>query len=81
MMCEVVSTSAGFGVRYTQDGDAILTVTLYEGFRTSALPKKGHVFDRNALAVYLVEHRPGPFLQEERETVRLFFGGHPSNCC
>jgi len=68
------------GVRYTQDGDAILTVTLYDGFRTSALPKKSTVFDPNALAVYLDEHTQGYFFRKHGD-IRLSFGDHASNCC
>jgi hypothetical protein len=70
------------GVRYTHDGHAILTVSLYDGFRMSALPRRStpSLCERRCLRVQLDGAIDGRFFRRHGH-IRLSYGDHASACC
>jgi len=68
-----------FGVRYTDNGDAIVTVTFYPGFKARYIPKGG-CDCRNYLWTYLDEYQQGVFFRKNGR-IKLSYGDHGSNCC
>lgn len=72
------------GVRYTHDGDAILTVSLYAGFRRSALPRRSapsQCDERRCLRVQLDDAIDGRFFRRRDGHIGLSYGDHASGCC
>ena len=68
-----------FGVRYAGNGDAIVTLTFYPGFRTRYIPK-ARCDCTYALWAILDLNQAGGFFRKNGH-IRFSYGDHASSCC